>query len=73
MAAENRDPFEGMSAAELVRLSATTGRVFVQVVQVERLARGLNTQNGGDALVPPEIERKSTAELEAYLTGGSVA
>jgi hypothetical protein len=62
-----------MSAAELVRLSATTGRVFAQVVQVERLARGLSTQNVGDELVPPEIERKSRAELEAYLTGRSVA
>jgi hypothetical protein len=73
MTTEERDPFEGVSAAELVRLSAATGRVFAQVVQVERLARGLSTQSVGDALVPPEVERKSTAELEAYLTGRSVA
>jgi hypothetical protein len=65
MAAEGRDPFEGMSAAELVRLSATTGRVFAQVVQVERLAWGLSSENVGQPLVPPEVERKSTAELEA--------
>jgi hypothetical protein len=52
-----------------VRLSATAGRAFAQVVQVERLARGLSTENGGQPLVPPEVERKSTEELRAYLVG----
>ena len=66
------DPFAGLSAAELVRLSAAAGRAFAQVAQVERLARGLSTENvaghdGGPLMA--EVARKSDAELEAYLLG----
>jgi hypothetical protein len=67
------EPFQELSLAELVRLTATAGRAFAQVAQVERLAHGLSTENRGGhdsaAIVPLDVQRKSTAELEAYLTG----
>jgi hypothetical protein len=67
------DPFRGMTAAQLLRLVATCGRALERAVIVERLALGMSTENlaghdGGD-LVPPDIARKDTAELEAYLLG----
>jgi hypothetical protein len=71
------EPFQDLSLAELVRLTATAGRAFAQVAQVERLAHGLSTDNrgnhGGGPLVPPEVEGKSVAELEAFLTGRTAA
>jgi len=41
------DPFQELSAAELVRLSATASRALAQVAQVERLAHGMSTENVG--------------------------
>jgi len=74
---EGGDSFEGLDMAAMLRLTATAALAFVQAAQVERLALGLSTENranhGGGALVPPGVERKSVAELEAYLTGRSVA
>ncbi len=70
---EGKDPFEGMTVGELLRLSATAGRAFAQVATVERLAHGLSTENvaghDGGPLVPPSVKDKSIEELEAYLTG----
>jgi hypothetical protein len=52
-------------------------RALQSAQQVERLARGVSTDNvggyDGGPLVPSEIERKTTAELEAYLTGRAAA
>ena len=58
-------------------LTATAGRAFAQVSQVERLAHGLSTENRGGPdgapIVPLDVQRTSTAELEAYLTGRAEA
>ena len=67
------EPFQDLSLAELVRLSSTAGRAFAQVAQVERIAHGMNTDSQGAPLVPPEIERKTIAELEEYLLGTAEA
>lgn len=52
-------------------------RALQSAQQVERLARGVTTDNvggyDGGPLAPPEVERKSVAELEAYLTGRAAA
>lgn len=67
------DPFEGMKASDLVRLSATAGRAFAQVATVERLARGQTTENigghDGGPLVGAEVAAKSMGEVEAYMLG----
>ena len=72
---DGKDPFEGVDLPELIRLTATSGRALAQVVHVERLARGMSTDNraghDGGPLSPGEAEvaAKSTDQIEAYLTG----
>ena len=74
---EGGDSFEGLDMAAMLRLTATAARAFAQAAQVERQALGLSTDNhanhSGGHLVPWAVERKTTAELEPYLTGHSVA
>lgn len=72
--AEGKDPFDGESLPELIRLAGTAGRAFAQVATVDRLARGLSTENvgghdGGPLRVAAEVAAKPMAELEAYLLG----
>jgi hypothetical protein len=66
------DLFQELSAAELLRLTATASRALAQVAQVERLAHGLSTENSaghdGGAL-SREAQSKSIEELKAYLAG----
>ena len=70
---DGKDPFDGVPLPELIRLSATSGRALAQVVHVERLARGMSTENrgghDGGPLVPADVEAKSMEQLQAYLTG----
>lgn len=71
--ADGKDPWEGLSAAERVRLVQASGRAFAQVVTAERLAHGLSTENAaghdGGPLVPGGVKDKTAAELAAYLAG----
>jgi hypothetical protein len=62
------EPFQDLSLAEVARLAITAARVFAPVAQAERAALGLGGGEGGSP-VDREIERKTTAELEEYLTG----
>ena len=71
------DPFADLSPSQKLTKLGAAARALQCAQQVERLARGVSTDNvgghDGGALVPPDIERKSTAELEAYLTGRRAA
>jgi hypothetical protein len=66
------EPFQDLSLPELSRLTVTAARAFAQIAQVERSAHGLTTGHVGahetNALVPPDVERMTVVELEAYLT-----
>lgn len=67
------DPFQDLSTGELLRLTAAAARAFAQVAQVERLAHGMTTEDkdgpGGGAFGLSGLERKTPAELQAYLCG----
>jgi hypothetical protein len=70
--AAGEEPFESLSLAELIRLTATAARAFAQVAAVEHLAHGVSTDNLGrhhGGRLSPDVERKSLEEVEAYLTG----
>jgi hypothetical protein len=73
MRAEGRgEPFQDLSLAELLRLAVAAARVFAPLAHAERAALGMGEGQGVDA-VPPEIQRKTTAELVEYLTGRTEA
>ena len=59
---------QDLSLAELMRLTVAAARAFAPVAQAERAALGL-TGSQYLALISPEIERKTTAEIKEYLTG----
>lgn len=71
-AEDGGEPFQDLSLAELMRLTAAAGHVFAPVAQAERAALGL-TDDHGAPLVPPDIARMTVADLEEYLTGRALA
>lgn len=71
------DPFADLTPSQKFTKMGAAARALQSAQQVERLARGVSTDNvggyDGGPLVPPEVQRKSTAELEEYLTGRAAA
>jgi hypothetical protein len=71
------DPFADLTPSQKLTKMGAAARALQSAQQVERLARGVSTDNvggcDGGPLVPPEVERKSRAELEAYLAGRAAA
>ncbi len=71
------DPFADLTPSQKLTKLGAAARALQCAQQVERLARGVSTDNlgghDGGPLVPPDIERKSTAELVEYLTGRRAA
>ena len=71
------DPFADLTPSQKLTKLGAAARALQSAQQVERLARGVSTDNvgghNGGPLVPEEVERKSTAELEEYLTGRRAA
>jgi hypothetical protein len=71
------DSFADLTPSPKLTKMGAAARALQSAQQVERLARGVSTDNvggyDGGPLVPSEIERKTTAELEAYLTGRAAA
>ena len=71
------DPFADLTPSQKLTKMGAAARALQSAQQVERLARGVSTDNvggyDGGPLVPREVERKSVAELEAYLTGRAAA
>jgi hypothetical protein len=67
------DPFADLTPSQKLTKLGAASRALQHAQQVERLARGLSTENvggrAGEALIPPEIERKSMDELQVYLLG----
>jgi hypothetical protein len=67
------DPFADLSPSQKLAKLGAAARALQHAQQVERLARGLPTESVGvhaaEALIPPEIARKSVDELQAYLVG----
>ena len=70
------DPFADLTPSQKLAKLGAAARALQHAQQVERLARGLSTENvaghAGTWPIPPEIERKSVEELEAYPHVGSV-
>lgn len=60
---EDRDPFEGVSMTDLVRLQASAARAHNRSVVTERLALGMTTEQGGE-----RIPRERAAEMAGRLT-----
>jgi len=67
------DPFADLTPSQKLAKLGAAARALQHAQRVERLARGLSTENVGgrfgEAPIPPEIERKTVEELEAYLLG----
>lgn len=68
-----KDPFEGLTDEELLRIEASMARAHNRVVSTERLALGLTTDQPGEPLprsvAEEQARRLTTAELDARLAG----
>jgi hypothetical protein len=67
------DPFADLTPSQKLTKLSAAARALQHAQQVERLARGLSTENGGGHAggvpIPPEVARMSMDELEDYLLG----